>query len=129
MTKTKFVAAVIFTAQSAGSIVGSFVPMDSDTRPQAQGHWSSLAMYCAVLGLSQITRLHLGSLNSSSRDGHYSSKAHKEDDYGLDVARDAERVKMAMDDGEDEMGVPYFFKARVFEDLTDLQDEEFVFEL
>lgn len=118
-TKKKCTSAALFVGQSVGNIIGPLLYKPSEAPEYFRGLQWNLMLYCAIIVLVGLTSAYLSWLNKEharrrSRMGKAASA-----EYGvLGADRDPEEDH---DLGGPEPG------ARAFDDLTDLQNEEFIF--
>ncbi|KAK1579574.1 major facilitator superfamily transporter [Colletotrichum navitas] len=138
-TKRKCTSAFLFVGQSVGNIVGPLLYKPSESPKYTRGLTSNLALYCVIVVLVITTSLYLAFLNRShSKRRVAMGKSAVIVDTSLLSAAEAEKMKQdqaASKTGEagHEMGasgeepVPEDVGARAFDDLTDLENEEFCF--
>jgi hypothetical protein len=120
-----------------GNVVGPLLYTTEEAPEYARGLRSNLALYCVLIVLVAITTVYLGILNRNhSRRRVALGKSAVILDTSLYSAEEAERLRQQQtptaqgelvepgaENREDQVG------ARAFDNLTDLQNEEFVFVL
>ncbi|KFA69925.1 hypothetical protein S40285_03902 [Stachybotrys chlorohalonatus IBT 40285] len=135
-TKGKCTSSALFIGQSLGNIIGPLLYRPSEAPEYSRGLLSNLVLYCAIVALAGITSAYLFYLNRDhSRRRVLAGKDAVIVDYSLYSPEDADRLRRARvsdarlvessanggDDSEHRVG------ARAFDDLTDLQNDEFIF--
>ncbi|KXJ90136.1 major facilitator superfamily transporter [Microdochium bolleyi] len=146
-TKSKCNNAALFLGQSLGNIIGPLLYSQTDAPGYAPGLASNLILFFAIVGLTMLASVHLRRLNERHAKMRVAvGKSAVIVDTSLDSAEDAARRAGTRygDEIDEEM-----FREEVcthdepagrnneserlgehaFEDLTDLQNEEFVFVL
>lgn len=138
-TKRKCTSAALFVGQSVGNVVGPLLYKPSEAPQYARGLRSNLALYCLIIVMVGATSAYLAFLNKShSKRRVAMGKSAVIIDTSLLSAAEAERMQAAgqltgTGDGQemaaagDEGTTAGDVGARAFENLTDLQNEEFVF--
>ncbi|KAI8223617.1 putative transporter [Colletotrichum sp. SAR 10_99] len=138
-TKRKCTSAALFVGQSVGNVVGPLLYKPSEAPQYARGLRSNLALYCLIIVMVGATSAYLAFLNKShSKRRVAMGKSAVIIDTSLFSAAEAERMQAAgqltgTGDGQemaaagDEGTTAGDVGARAFENLTDLQNEEFVF--
>ncbi|KAM0327015.1 hypothetical protein ACHAQA_006138 [Verticillium albo-atrum] len=115
-TKRKCNSSAMFVGQSLGNIIGPLLYRPAEAPEYYRGLWWNLVLYLAVVALVAVTSAYITALNRA---------------HGLrrvKMGKPAVLVDRSLDeDGgeaeEDDLDVG----ARAFDDLTDLENEEFVF--
>ncbi|KAH7323052.1 major facilitator superfamily domain-containing protein [Stachybotrys elegans] len=128
-TKGKCTSSALFIGQSLGNILGPLLYKPSEAPEYSRGLQWNLVLYCAIIVLVGVTSSYLAYLNREHSQRRV--KAGKDAvivDYSLYSAEEADRLRRthAVDRAEsaatnEETG------AHAFEDLTDLQNNEFIF--
>ncbi|KAL0936815.1 allantoate permease [Colletotrichum truncatum] len=135
-TKRKCTSATLFIGQSVGNVVGPLLYKPSEAPKYSRGLSSNLALYCVIILLVALASVYLAFLNKShSKRRVAMGKSAVIIDTSLFSAEEAERMRQAgQPAGSDghEMAAPgedaqVDVGARAFDNLTDLQNEEFVF--
>ncbi|KAF6805799.1 allantoate permease [Colletotrichum sojae] len=136
-TKRKCTSAALFVGQSVGNVVGPLLYRPSEAPRYSRGLRSNLALYCLIIVLVVATSAYLAFLNKSHANRRVAmGKSAVIIDTSLFSAEEAERMRQAGQpagsDGHEmaapgEDGVQDNVGARAFENLTDLENEEFVF--
>ncbi|OLN87698.1 putative transporter C757.13-like protein 2 [Colletotrichum chlorophyti] len=136
-TKRKCTSAALFIGQSVGNVVGPLLYKPADAPKYTRGLTSNLALYCVIVVLVIVTSLYLAFLNRShSKRRVAMGKSAVIIDTSLFSAEEAEKMKNAGQpagaDGHEmaaagETNAQDDVGARAFENLTDLENEEFVF--
>lgn len=136
-TKRKCTSATLFVGQSVGNVVGPLLYTPSEAPKYTRGLTSNLALYCVIMVLVGVTSAYLAFLNKShSKRRVAMGKSAIIIDTSLFSAEEAESMQQAGQpaggDGHEiaapgEDGVQCDVGSRAFENLTDLQNEEFVF--
>ncbi|KAI0844059.1 MFS general substrate transporter [Daldinia vernicosa] len=139
-TKKKCTNAILFIGQSVGNVVGPMLYSQTEAPGYAKGLRSNLALYIAIIALVGITTTYLRVLNAAhakrrvamgksavivdtSLDSAEVAAAQQTGDDVDKNTRNAEEGDVAAASNED-VERP---GERAFENLTDLQNEEFVF--
>ncbi|KAF9871330.1 allantoate permease [Colletotrichum karsti] len=135
-TKRKCTSAALFIGQSVGNVIGPLLYKPSEAPKYTRGLTSNLALYCVIIVLVGLASVYLAWLNKShSKRRVAMGKSAVIIDTSLFSAEEAERMQQAGqpaggdghemaapgEDGAGDVG------ARAFDNLTDLQNEEFVF--
>ena len=128
---------MVFIGLSLGHIVGPLLfTSHSGEVLGPLGLWSSVITFSIVIGLVVAISLHIKHLISRSARWYnpQDTKASVvlRSDARLDSALDIEYMQTAagvylLDD--EDYGLPYIFRSQTYDDLTDLEDEEFLFTL
>ncbi|OTA55815.1 MFS general substrate transporter [Hypoxylon sp. EC38] len=149
-TKRKCTNAVLFVGQSIGNVIGPLLYTQKEAPGYSRGLRSNLALYIAIIVLTGITTMYLKYLNASHAKRRVAmGKSAVIIDTSLDSAEDAAAAaavaaeqKKQEEANENEIGNIRNAEAgdvvgsgeeverpgeRAFENLTDLQNEEFVF--
>ncbi|KZL65271.1 major facilitator superfamily transporter [Colletotrichum tofieldiae] len=139
-TKRKCTSAFLFVGQSVGNVVGPLLYKPAEAPRYTRGLTSNLALYCVIVVLVVATSLYLVFLNRShSKRRVAMGKSAVIVDTSLFSAAEAEKMKQdqaasrTAGDNEHEMTTPgeenvqEDIGARAFDNLTDLENEEFVF--
>lgn len=126
-TKRKCTSAILFVGQSLGNVVGPLLYTTGESPAYARGLRSNLALFCVIAVLVCITTAYLGFLNKKhSQKRVLMGKQAVLFDSSLDSAEEvAARQALLNADGPVEGDAAE--GARAFENLTDLQNEEFIF--
>ena len=137
VTKKKATTAFVFIGQTLGSILGPFLFTSSLGEPvRPRGFLVGATAYSVITWLVVVTGGHLRTLNAghSRRRGTRDEKADTKPSPNarVDSALDIEYMQTPagiyrLEDKD--LDMPYIFKDRVYEDLTDQEDEEFFFSL
>ncbi|KAL2815525.1 major facilitator superfamily domain-containing protein [Aspergillus granulosus] len=140
VTKKKATAAFIFLGQSLGNVCGPllFTPSSGQILG-TRGLWTTVTSYCCIIVLAAATSIHLRSLNEDHARRCEAQGKKVEVPFGcnnrLDSVLDVELMQrpeasiLQADEADDGYGLPYLFRPRIYEGLTDLEDEEFFFTL
>ncbi|WYZ43126.1 hypothetical protein EsH8_VI_000825 [Colletotrichum jinshuiense] len=136
-TKRKCTSAALFVGQSVGNVVGPLLYKPAEAPKYTRGLTSNLVLYCVIVMLVVATSLYLAFLNRShSKRRVAMGKSAVIIDTSLFSAEEAEKMKQAGqstgDNGHElttsgEENVQDNVGARAFDNLTDLENEEFVF--
>ncbi|KAK1954544.1 major facilitator superfamily transporter [Colletotrichum sublineola] len=138
-TKRKCTSGFLFVGQSVGNIIGPLLYKPSESPKYTRGLTSNLALYCVIVVLVITTSLYLAFLNRShSKRRVAMGKSAVIIDTSLLSSAEAEKMKQeqaagqAGDTGHEmaasgEETVPDDVGARAFDNLTDLENEEFCF--
>ncbi|KAK2008844.1 major facilitator superfamily transporter [Colletotrichum eremochloae] len=138
-TKRKCTSGFLFVGQSVGNIIGPLLYKPSESPKYTRGLTSNLALYCVIVVLVITTSLYLAFLNRShSKRRVAMGKSAVIIDTSLLSSAEAEKMKQeqaagqAGDAGHEmaasgEENVPDDVGARAFDNLTDLENEEFCF--
>ncbi|KAL2760982.1 hypothetical protein ACRALDRAFT_1059302 [Sodiomyces alcalophilus JCM 7366] len=138
-TKKKCTSAALFVGQSLGNIIGPLLYTPSEAPEYFRGLQSNLFLYCALVVLVAVTTAYLGHLNREhSRRRVRLGKSASIVDYSLYSAEDADRARRlaelaraqdteAGDTGGADEGSRDRVGSRAFDDMTDLQNEEFLY--
>lgn len=123
--------------QSVGNVVGPLLYKPAEAPKYTRGLTSNLVLYCVIVMLVVATSLYLAFLNRShSKRRVAMGKSAVIIDTSLFSAEEAEKMKQAGqstgDNGHElttsgEENVQDNVGARAFDNLTDLENEEFVF--
>lgn len=130
-TKKKCTSAIIFIGQSVGNIIGPLLYRPSEAPEYFRGLQSNLFLYCGIVMLVALTSAYLVYLNKDhGRRRARLGKSAAAIDYSVLSSEDAERLRRSqrLDAAED--GSPeddHQEGDRAFQDLTDLQNEDFIF--
>lgn len=123
----------MFIGQSIGNIIGPLLYTPSEAPEYYRGLYWNLILYCVISVLVAVTSMYLSRLNAHhSQNRVLAGKNAAIIDYSLFAPEEAERKRRtaaenglyddsAKDDTERKIG------ARAFDDLTDLQNDEFIF--
>ncbi|KAI1397772.1 MFS general substrate transporter [Hypoxylon fuscum] len=141
-TKKKSTNAVLLVGQSIGNVVGPLLYTERDAPSYARGLRSNLALYIAIIVLVVVTTFYLKMLNKNhakrrvamgksavivdtSLDSpeEEAAAAERREHENVTGAEEGDATATAPDDEVERPG------DRAFENLTDLQNEEFVFVL
>ncbi|KAI1758511.1 MFS general substrate transporter [Hypoxylon sp. FL1150] len=139
-TKRKCTNAVLFIGQSTGNVIGPLLYTQADAPSYSRGLRSNLALYIAIMVLVGLTTAHLKLLNKNhakrrvamgksaviidtSLDSPEEIAAQQSREVDRESPRSAEEGDASTSPSED-VERP---GDRAFENLTDLQNEEFVF--
>lgn len=129
-TKKKCTSAALFVGQSVGNIVGPLLYKPSEAPEYFRGLQSNLLLYCAVILLVALAGAYLSYLNKEhGRRRSRMGKTTPAVDYSVLSTTDRERLQARERDIEEEdheVGGPEP-GARAFDDLTDLENEDFIF--
>jgi hypothetical protein len=135
-TKRKCTTAALFVGQSAGNIIGPQLYTTAEKPGYARGLRSNLALYVVIVILVAITTLYLTMLNRSHSKRRVAlGKSAVIIDTSLYSAEEAERMASQTGAGAADATTPDGDVGqgqvgdRAFDDLTDLENEEFVFVL
>ncbi|KAI1385548.1 MFS general substrate transporter [Hypoxylon trugodes] len=129
-TKRKCTNAVLFIGQSVGNVIGPLLYTQTEAPGYSRGLRSNLALYVAIIVLSGLTTAYLRLLNAGHAKRRVAmGKSAIIVDTSLDSAKEVaarEEINAATAEatGGEEVERP---GERAFENLTDLQNEEFVF--
>lgn len=132
-TKHKATSAFLFTGQSLGHVVGPilFTPSTGEILGR-HGLWIAVVVHLCIVMLVVTTTAHLRNLNGDWTRRHsakgkmsMNSKGRLERVLNIEETRNLS-LSTTRDDDD---GARYFFKKPVWEDLTDLEDEDFFFVL
>lgn len=138
-TKRKCTSAVLFIGQSVGNVVGPLLYKPAEAPRYTRGLTSNLVLYCVIVVLVVLVSLYLAFLNRShSKRRVAMGKSAVIIDTSLFSAAEAEKAKQeqaaqaAGDNGHEmaaagEEQAEENVGARAFDNLTDLENEEFVF--
>ncbi|KAK1511391.1 major facilitator superfamily transporter, partial [Colletotrichum abscissum] len=138
-TKRKCTSAVLFIGQSVGNVVGPLLYKPAEAPRYTRGLTSNLVLYCVIVVLVVLVSLYLAFLNRShSKRRVAMGKSAVIIDTSLFSAAEAEKAKqeqaaqIAGDNGHEmaaagEEQAEENVGARAFDNLTDLENEEFVF--
>ncbi|KAH7361857.1 major facilitator superfamily domain-containing protein [Plectosphaerella cucumerina] len=130
-TKKKCTSAIIFVGQSVGNILGPLLYKPSEAPEYFRGLQSNLLLYCAIIALVGLTSAYLVWLNKShSRRRARLGKAAAAIDYSVLSSEDAERMRRSQRvdaAGDDAPEDDHQEGDRAFQDMTDLQNEDFIF--
>ncbi|CAK7245480.1 MAG: hypothetical protein STHCBS139747_007063 [Sporothrix thermara] len=127
-TKRKCTTAIFTIGQCVGNIVGPQLYQTREAPLYKRGLRSNLALYVVLMVLGGLTMLYLRYLNHSHAQRRVAAgKSATIVDVSLHSAADADRMmqEMAAQGEAGENGVPT--GDRAFENLTDLENDEFVF--
>ncbi|KAM0275774.1 hypothetical protein ACHAQH_007435 [Verticillium albo-atrum] len=117
-TKRKCNSSAMFVGQSLGNVIGPLLYRPAEAPEYYRGLWWNLVLYLTVVTLVAVTSAHVTALNV-----RHSLKRVK-------MGKPAVLIDRSLDeDGgeEEEQGGELDVGARAFDDLTDLENEEFVF--
>jgi hypothetical protein len=121
----------IFVGQSVGNILGPLLYKPSEAPEYFRGLQSNLLLYCAIIALVGLTSAYLVWLNKShSRRRARLGKAAAAIDYSVLSSEDAERMRRSQRvdaAGDDAPEDDHQEGDRAFQDMTDLQNEDFIF--
>ncbi|CCF41541.1 major facilitator superfamily transporter [Colletotrichum higginsianum] len=142
-TKRKCTSAFLFVGQSVGNVIGPLLYKPAEAPRYTRGLTSNLALYCVIVVLVAATSLYLAFLNRShSRRRVAMGKSAVILDTSLYSAVEAEKMqrdqaaaaagRQAGEEGHEmaaagEENAQEDVGARAFDNLTDLENEEFVF--
>ncbi|KAK6953681.1 hypothetical protein Daesc_005986 [Daldinia eschscholtzii] len=141
-TKRKCTNAVLFIGQSVGNVIGPLLYSQTEAPGYARGLRSNLALYIVIIVFVVIITIYLKVLNANHAKRRVAmGKSAVIVDTSLDPSEDAAVVQQNSDgvgkntrkteNGNATAGTPTkgveIPGERAFEDLTDLQNEEFVF--
>ncbi|TDZ16785.1 putative transporter [Colletotrichum orbiculare MAFF 240422] len=140
-TKRKCTSAALFVGQSVGNVVGPLLYKPAEAPRYSRGLRSNLALYCVIIVLVGLASAYLAWLNRShSRRRVAMGKSAVIVDTSLFSAAEAEKMRRAgrpppagadghemAEAGEDAAAAQENVGSRAFENLTDLENEEFVF--
>ncbi|KAI0593487.1 major facilitator superfamily transporter [Biscogniauxia sp. FL1348] len=135
-TKQRVTNAILFVGQSIGNVVGPLLYTQAEAPSYSRGLRSNLALYVIIIVIVFATTIYLRTLNKShSRKRVAMGKPATVVDTSLDSAKEAAaKQALAKADGTPEGNAAAAEEAaqvvvgeRAFENLTDLQNEEFVF--
>ncbi|CAK7210360.1 hypothetical protein SBRCBS47491_000751 [Sporothrix bragantina] len=129
-TKRKCTTAIFTIGQCVGNVVGPQLYQTKEAPLYRRGLRSNLALYIVLIVLSLITMAYLQYLNKSHAARRVAAgKSATIIDISLHSAADADRMmqEMAAQGEMGENGAPT--GDRAFENLTDLENDEFVFVL
>ncbi|TQN66872.1 putative transporter [Colletotrichum shisoi] len=141
-TKRKCTSAFLFVGQSVGNVVGPLLYKPAEAPRYTRGLTSNLALYCVIVVLVAATSLYIAFLNRShSRRRVAMGKSAVILDTSLYSAVKTEKMqrdqaaaagRRAGDEGDEmaaagEGNAQEDVGARAFDNLTDLENEEFVF--
>ncbi|TDZ60888.1 putative transporter [Colletotrichum trifolii] len=141
-TKRKCTSAALFVGQSVGNVVGPLLYKPAEAPRYSRGLRSNLALYCVIIVLVGLASAYLAWLNKShSRRRVAMGKSAVIVDTSLFSAAEAEKMRRAgqppppagadghemAEAGEDAAAAQENVGSRAFENLTDLENDEFVF--
>lgn len=143
-TKRKCTSSVIFVGQSLGNIIGPLLYKPSEAPEYFRGLQSNLTLYFLIVVLVAVTSAYLSHLNRDhGRRRVHMGKSAAVVDYSLLSNDEADRLRVegvavpgdddyerggeAEADDDDVDGEGRGPGSRAFDDLTDLQNEDFVF--
>ncbi|KXH50108.1 major facilitator superfamily transporter [Colletotrichum salicis] len=138
-TKRKGTSAVLFIGESVGNVVGPLLYKPAEAPWYTRGLTSNFVLYCVIVILVVLVSLYLAFLNRShSKRRVAMGKSAVIIDTSLFSAAEAEKAKQqqaaqAVGDNGHEMAAAGEEQAeenvgaRAFDNLTDLENEEFVF--
>jgi hypothetical protein len=131
-TKGKCTQAVLFVGQSLGNIIGPQLYRPSDAPEYFRGLQSNLMLYMAIVVIVGMASIYLSYLNRNhGRRRVALGKDAVIVDYSLYSPEDADRLRRAK--SHDAPQAEHSEEAdrpqgdRAFDDLTDLQNDEFIF--
>ncbi|KAK6081873.1 allantoate permease [Seiridium cupressi] len=131
-TKRKCTSAVLFVGQSAGNVIGPLLYTQTESPSYSRGLRSNLSLFCVIVILVGITSAYLGYLNKShSKRRVAMGKSAVIVDTSLEST---ERAVVTQGTGVNESGTAEGHPSttgaigeHAFENLTDLENEEFIF--
>ncbi|KAI1633780.1 major facilitator superfamily transporter [Biscogniauxia mediterranea] len=135
-TKQRVTNAILFVGQSIGNVVGPLLYTQAEAPSYSRGLRSNLALYVIIMVIVFATTIYLRVLNKSHAKKRVAmGKPAVVVDTSLDSAKEAAaKQALAKADGTPEGNTAAVEEAvqvvvgdRAFENLTDLQNEEFVF--
>ncbi|KAI1500410.1 major facilitator superfamily domain-containing protein [Biscogniauxia marginata] len=135
-TKQRVTNAILFVGQSTGNVVGPLLYTQAEAPSYSRGLKSNLALYIIIVVLVVVTSVYLRILNKSHANKRVAmGKPAVLVDTSLDSAKEAAaKQALAKADGTAEGNAAAIEEAtkmvvgeRAFENLTDLENEEFVF--
>ncbi|KAI1484885.1 major facilitator superfamily transporter [Biscogniauxia mediterranea] len=135
-TKQRVTNAILFVGQSIGNVVGPLLYTQAEAPSYSRGLRSNLALYVIIMVIVFATTIYLRVLNKSHAKKRVAmGKPAVVVDTSLDSAKEAAaKQALAKADGTPEGNAAAVEEAaqvvvgeRAFENLTDLQNEEFVF--
>ncbi|KAI0179736.1 MFS general substrate transporter [Hypoxylon sp. FL1284] len=134
-TKRKCTNAVLFIGQSTGNVIGPLLYTQVEAPSYSRGLRSNLALYIAIIILVGATTVYLRVLNRNHAKRRVAmGKSAVIVDTSLDSPEEVEAAAAQNAKGVEEGDVPAGSNEelerpgdRAFENLTDLQNEEFVF--
>lgn len=126
-TKRKCVNAAIFVGQSVGNIIGPQLYSTSEKPGYSRGLHSNLALYVVIVVLVTVTTVYLGMLNAHHAQRRIAAgKRAVVHDSSLDTLEEIERRRaelLSLGEAADDLRAGDC----AFDDLTDLDNEEFLF--
>ncbi|KAI8631885.1 MFS general substrate transporter [Xylariaceae sp. FL1651] len=136
-TKRKCTNAILFIGASTGNVVGPLLYTQRDAPGYMRGLRSNLALYIIIIVLVGLTSIYIAFLNKRHAKKRVAlGKSAVILDTSLDSAEEAEARRQAhlsanvgVAEGEDGVhaGEVEILGEKAFENLTDLENEEFVF--
>jgi hypothetical protein len=122
---------VLFVGQSTGNVIGPLLYTQAESPSYSRGLRSNLALFCVIVVLVGITSVYLAYLNKSHAKKRVAmGKSAVIVDTSLESAETAAAMHGALGEGGTAEGQPASAEIigdHAFENLTDLENEEFMF--
>jgi len=131
-TKKKTTTAMLFIGQSAGNIVGPHLYTTAEAPRYTRGLISNLALFVVIIALVGLTTIHLALLNKShaALRRQLGKSAVVIDRSMMDIRDDDSEIEEnseSAEGGRDENGGAGIGRDKAFDDVTDLENEDFIF--
>jgi hypothetical protein len=127
-TKQKCVNAILFVGASTGNVIGPLLYTQTEAPLYNRGLRSNLALYIVIIILCLITTIYLRWLNKKHQSRRIALGGNGVVvDTSLDSAKEAAAKLAAAAAAAESLPEGQRFGDKAFDDLTDIQNEEFVF--
>lgn len=125
-TKKKFTSALVFISSSAGNIIGPLLFTPSEAPSYSRGLRANLVFFAVVAALVVATTMYLKMLNRqhAQRRVALGKSAHVVD-TSMETSEEVARLGQMEMQGDEAQHDPS--KGKQFSDMTDLENEDFVF--
>ncbi|KAI9664070.1 MAG: hypothetical protein M1821_007561 [Bathelium mastoideum] len=121
-TKRKVTTGILFVGQSVGNVVGPHLYQPSEAPKYTRGLTSNLALFVVLIALVCVGILVIWILNAKHARMRVSmGKAEKVVDLSMKAQKDARNKGEVLNESEGAVG------DKAFEDITDLENEDFIY--